>query len=219
VRALARIEAAAARHGLAVMGAFHPARTDAPDLPPGTRTLVLLGPDGGAFWPALGAAPEGQDGAPDPVDRFSRRVIGRMACDLGAKALFPFGGPPWRPFYAWAVRSGRAWPSPVRLLVHERAGLMISYRGALALRGRIALPAPPHAPPCTGCARPCLTACPVGALGPEGYDVPACRAHVASPEGIACRSGGCRVRMACPPAAAFGLPEAQRAHHMEAFHR
>jgi hypothetical protein len=142
-----------------------------------------------------------------------------MACDLGAKALFPFGGPPWRPFYAWALRSGRAWASPVRLLVHDRAGLMISYRGAIALRSRIALPAPLAEPPCAGCARPCLGACPVGALGPEGYDVPACRAHVASPEGAACRTGGCRVRMACPPAAAFGLPEAQRAHHMEAFHR
>jgi len=218
VKTLDRIAAAARPHGLAVMGAFH-AKGDEGDLPPGTRTLVLIGPDGGAFWPALAAAPEGRDGAPDPVDRFSRRVIGRMACDLGAKALFPFGGPPWRPFYAWALRSGRAWASPVRLLVHDRAGLMISYRGAIALRSRIALPAPLAEPPCTGCARPCLGACPVGALGPEGYDVPACRAHVASPEGAACRTGGCRVRMACPPAAAFGLPEAQRAHHMEAFHR
>jgi ferredoxin len=218
VKTLDRIAAAARPHGLAVMGAFH-AKGDEGDLPPGTRTLVLIGPDGGAFWPALAAAPEGRDGAPDPVDRFSRRVIGRMACDLGAKALFPFGGPPWRPFYAWALRSGRAWPSPVRLLVHDRAGLMISYRGAIALRSRIALPAPLAEPPCAGCARPCLGACPVGALGPEGYDVPACRAHVASPEGAACRTGGCRVRMACPPAAAFGLPEAQRAHHMEAFHR
>jgi len=218
VKTLDRIAAAARPHGLAVMGAFH-AKGDEGDLPPGTRTLVLIGPDGGAFWPALAAAPEGRDGAPDPVDRFSRRVIGRMACDLGAKALFPFGGPPWRPFYAWALRSGRAWPSPVRLLVHDRAGLMISYRGAIALRSRIALPAPLADPPCTGCARPCLGACPVGALGPEGYDVPTCRAHVASPEGAACRTGGCRVRMACPPAAAFGLPEAQRAHHMEAFHR
>lgn len=218
MKTLDRIAAAARPHGLAVMGAFH-AKGDEGDLPPGTRTLVLIGPDGGAFWPALAAAPEGRDGAPDPVDRFSRRVIGRMACDLGAKALFPFGGPPWRPFYAWALRSGRAWASPVRLLVHDRAGLMISYRGAIALRARIALPAPLAEPPCTGCARPCLGACPVGALGPEGYDVPACRAHVASPEGAACRTGGCRVRMACPPAAAFGLPEAQRAHHMEAFHR
>ncbi len=218
MKTLDRIAAAARPHGLAVMGAFH-AKGDEGDLPPGTRTLVLIGPDGGAFWPALAAAPEGRDGAPDPVDRFSRRVIGRMACDLGAKALFPFGGPPWRPFYAWALRSGRAWASPVRLLVHDRAGLMISYRGAIALRSRIALPAPLAEPPCAGCARPCLGACPVGALGPEGYDVPACRAHVASPEGAACRTGGCRVRMACPPAAAFGLPEAQRAHHMEAFHR
>ena len=29
-------------------------------------------------------------------------MIGRLACAIGAKALFPFGGPPWHPFYAWA---------------------------------------------------------------------------------------------------------------------
>jgi epoxyqueuosine reductase len=53
-----------------------------------------------------------------------------MACDLGAKALFPFGGPPWHPFIAWAKRSGRAWESPVGFLVHDQAGLMVSYRAA-----------------------------------------------------------------------------------------
>jgi hypothetical protein len=66
-----------------------------------------------------------------------------MACDLGAKALFPFTGPPWHPFIAWARRSGRAWESPVGFLVHDRAGLMVSYRGALALSHRIDLPATP----------------------------------------------------------------------------
>ena len=77
---------------------------------------------------------------PDPVDRWSRRVIGRLACDLGAKALFPFGGPPYHPFYQWALRTGRAWESPVRLLVHDTQGLMVSFRGALALREAMAVP-------------------------------------------------------------------------------
>jgi hypothetical protein len=57
-------------------------------------------------------ATEFRDGRPDPIDRWSRRVIGHMACDLGAKALFPFGGPPWHPFIAWAKR--RAAPGKAR---------------------------------------------------------------------------------------------------------
>jgi epoxyqueuosine reductase len=67
-------------------------------------------------------SPNSPTAGPDPIDRWSRRVIGHMACDLGAKALFPFGGPPWHPFIAWAKRSGRAWESPVGFLVHDRAG-------------------------------------------------------------------------------------------------
>lgn len=108
--------------------------------PAGTRTLLLLGPAEPGFWAHLQAQPEW--GGPDPVDRWSRRVIGRIACDLGAKALFPFGGPPYHPFYRWALRTGRVWDSPVRLLVHSGQGLMVSFRGALALKE--AVPVPPR---------------------------------------------------------------------------
>ncbi|HEX9857774.1 MAG TPA: ferredoxin, partial [Paracoccaceae bacterium] len=104
---LERIEALAAAHRLAVFGGF--STEDEATLPKGTRTLLLLGPMEPGFWPHLTAQPEWQDGRPDPVDRWSRRVIGRMACDLEAKALFPFGGPPWHPFHQWALRTGRAW--------------------------------------------------------------------------------------------------------------
>jgi hypothetical protein len=144
-----------ARHRLEVFGAFHPGPGDG--APAGTQTLLLLGPSEPGFWDHVTATPEFTDGRPDPLDRWSRRVIGHLACDLGAKALFPFAGPPWPPFIAWARRSGRAWASPVGFLVHDRAGLMVSYRGALALKRRIDLPAPPEASPCEGCARPCPT--------------------------------------------------------------
>ena len=85
-----------AAHRLAVMGGFHPGLDDG--APQGTQTLLMLGPAEPGFWAHLTAQPEWLDGAPDPVDRWSRRVIGRLACDLGAKAVFPFGGPPYAPF-------------------------------------------------------------------------------------------------------------------------
>src|SRR3989338_1976491 len=68
-------------------------------------------------------------------------LLGGMACDLGAKALFPFGGPPYHPFYQWALRTGRVWDSPVRLLVQAEQGLMVSFRGVLALKQVIEVPA------------------------------------------------------------------------------
>ena len=205
-----------AEHRLEVLGGF-PVAVDEEGLPAGTRTLLLIGPAEPGFWPHLTSQPE-WDGQPDPVDRWSRRVIGRLACDLGAKALFPFGGPPWHPFYRWALRTGQVWDSPVRLLVHSRQGLMVSFRGALALKEAIAVP-PAAASPCDACPAPCLTACPTGALTGDGYDVPACHAFLSQPEGQDCMTGGCLVRRACPLSQSYArLPE-QSGYHMRQFHK
>lgn len=212
--ALSEIADRLAAHQLEILGGFH--ALDDAALPPGTRSLLLIGPKEPGFWPHLTAQPE-WDGAPDPVDRWSRRVIGGIACDLGAKALFPFGGPPWHPFYQWALRSGRAWESPVRLLIHDRAGLLVSFRGALALRETLDLPAPPSRP-CDNCAVPCRTACPAGALSDAGYDVPACRSFLETPAGGACMSQGCAVRRACPVSASYARLEEHSAYHMGQFH-
>lgn len=218
MQTLAGIEARLSPHHLTVLGGF--AALDTDDLPRGTKTLLMIGPAGPVFWPHVTAQPEWVDGRPDPLDRWSRRVIGRIACDLRAKALFPFGGPPYRPFYTWAQRTGRAWPSPVRFLVHERAGLWASYRGALALREEVALPPAPKMRPCDSCAdRPCLSACPTGALTGAGYDLPRCHGYLDSAEGVDCQSRGCLVRRACPLSQSHGRMEAQSAYHMSQFHR
>ena len=213
---LAEIAARLAPHRLGVFGGFHPDPGDG--LPEGLRTLLLIGPEEPGYWAHLTSQPEWQDGQTDPVDRWSRRVIGQIACDLGGKAWLPFGGPPWHPFYSWALRTGRAWDSPVRLLVHDRAGLMVSYRGALALRDRLDLPAP-GPKPCDTCDKPCLSACPAGALGAGGYDVPACHDWLNRPQGGTCLTQGCAVRISCPLSQSYGrLPE-QSAYHMRQFHK
>lgn len=209
------LSAALAAHHLAVLGGFHPAAEDG--APPGTRTLLMLGPAEPGFWPHVTATAEWHDGQPDPIDRWSRRVIGRLACDLGGKALFPFGGPPYHPFHRWALRTGRAWQSPVNLLVHADQGLMVSFRGALALRDHVDIPQP--APrPCDNCTAPCLSACPAQALTGAGYDVPACHDWLDTARGADCLTRACAVRRACPVSQGYArLPE-QSAYHMRRFH-
>ncbi len=209
---LAGIEALLSPHRLVVLGGFLCAADEA-GLPAGTRSVLLVGP-GAGFWPHLKAQPEWR-GA-DPVDAWSRRVVGRVACDLGAKALFPFGGPPHHPFFAWALRTGRVWESPVRLLVHDRQGLWVSFRGALALKQEVAVSR--GVSPCIGCPAPCLTACPAGVLGAAGYDVPGCHAFLDRPEGEDCLSAGCQVRRACPVSQGYDRMPDQSAYHMARFH-
>lgn len=201
---------------LTVLGGFA-VSVDEPGFPPGTRSLLMIGPAEPGFWDHFTQSPEWLDGSANPLDRWSRRVIGRLACDLGGKALFPFGGPPYHPFFQWALRTGRAWQSPVRLLVQADQGLLVSFRGVLALREAVDLPTP-MARPCDTCATPCLTACPAGALDAAGYDVPACHDWLDGPRGPACLNGGCLTRRACPLSQAYArLPE-QSAYHMQVFH-
>jgi ferredoxin len=207
-------EAARASH-LEIVGGFHPEPADG--LPEGIGTLFLLGPREPGFWEAVSGAPEFADGRADPIDRWSARVIGALAHEADATPFFPFGLPR-RPFVRWALRTGRVWSSEVTLLVSEEAGLLVSFRGALGVRDRLALPEPGRRP-CDLCAeKPCRTACPVGALTPGGYDVAACRSHLATPEGTAgCRAQGCAVRRACPRSAGHPRAPALHAHHMEYF--
>lgn len=205
---------AVAAQGLFVAG--HLALTPEHGFAPHLRSLALLAPDGAAFWPRFTASPEYQDGAPDPMDRWSARVIGALAQDLGGEAAFPFGQP-HRPFFDWALRSGRCHPSPVWMLVHDRMGLWTSFRGAIALPDPVEAAAPQPSP-CLPCPRPCATACPVGALTAAGYDVPACHAFLDTPAGADCLSQGCAVRRACPAGEGYGRLGSQSAWHMRQFH-
>ncbi|MEL6235183.1 MAG: ferredoxin [Pseudomonadota bacterium] len=218
MRALSDVEAAAAGEGLAVMGALHPESPGG--IAPDARTLVLLGPDGPRWEAVFAAAPEAADGQPHPIDRWSRRVVGALAQSLGGDALFPFEGPPWLPVISWAVASGWAWPSPVGMLVHARAGLWFSCRGVLALPDRLDLPTRPDAAPCLACeGRPCESACPVSAFASGTYDVPACATYLSGEGAASCLAQGCAVRHACPVGAAWRPVPQQAARHMEAFLR
>ena len=184
----AAVEAAVQHHGLCIYGGFHGGPEDG--LPDNHETLMMLGP-GPDFWPHFKTTPEFLDGEKDPVDRWSARVIGALATELGATPFLPFGGPPYAPFLSWALKTGRAWSSPVGMLVHDQMGLMVSYRGALVFAHQITLP-PLSTKPCDTCAKPCLTACPVNALSADnGYDTGACHAHLDTPQGAECLSQGC----------------------------
>jgi hypothetical protein len=201
------------RVGLAKLRSMGAVKTD---LPLGVETLILLGPDEPAFWPAFTASSEYSDGSPDPLDRWSARVIGALAAELGATAFFPFGGPPYQPFIRWAQQSGRAHVSPVGLLVHDTAGLMVSYRGALGFDYPIETREPDQSP-CETCDdQPCVRACPVDAFASGSYDVAGCRADL-DRSGNDCMDRGCAVRRACPVSQRFGRDEAQSAFHMRAF--
>ncbi|MEM7718440.1 MAG: ferredoxin [Pseudomonadota bacterium] len=209
---LIQLEDAAEKEKLAIFGLCHTMPEDGL----GSGTLALFGPAEPGFWAHVNQSPELQDGKPDPLDRWSKRILDRLAAQIRGRALYPFGTPT-RPFISWAMRSHRAWPSPVGLLVHDTAGLLVSYRGAILLPDILDLPSTKE-PPCTSCrTQPCRTACPVGALDASGYDIPACKDYLAGPAPAGCNIAGCAVRRACPVSQSYPRIPEQSAFHMAAF--
>ena len=176
--------------------------------------IILLGPHEPGYWPVLCASPEWQDGGPDPVDRWSHRVISQLAQETGSKPYFPFGAHP-APFLTWALASDRAWQSPVGMLVQAEAGLLVSYRGALELDYVIS--DRPSESTCPSCAQPCTQACSVGALNGESYNVDACWSSMRDNPEQRCLTAGCLARRACPVSAAYPRQAAHSAYHMRQF--
>ncbi len=161
----------------------------------GVGTVVLVGNAGPAMWEAF--APH-IDVEPNPLDRWTKRVVDPIAEEFGARAVYPFGEPR-RPFQRWALRAETLYSSPLGILIHPEYGLWHAWRAALLFAERLDLPPRSDAPsPCESCAeKPCLSACPVGAFTGSAYDVPACAAHIAKPEAD-CLAVGCHARNACP---------------------
>lgn len=181
------------------------------------RSVALFSPCPNTFWSIFKQSEEMKDGKPDPIDRWSHKVVRVVANEIDGLALFPFEGPPYHPFSTWAQRTSVAWQSPSGLLVHAVYGLWISFRGAIALKDPPDAPLKNHISPCEACSRPCLEACPGGALSAAGYDYGSCLSHVQLSGEPRCASFGCIARHACPLGQDFSPPTEQLQLHMKAF--
>jgi hypothetical protein len=219
MRDLRQVEEEIARSGLVSRGGLSLAEAERTGDLEELATIVLVGMRGGEGWSAFAAAAEQRDGLPDPLDRWSRRIIDGLARACGARSLYPFDGPPYWPFQRWAMRAEAAHVSPLGMLIHPEYGLWHSYRGALGFVEAFRIPPiERRASPCEACAaRPCLTACPVNAFTSGGYDTDVCAAYLRSDAGRACMEEGCLARRACPVGAEYAQGPGQAAFHMRAF--
>lgn len=217
------VRAALEPHGLFLRGFANFADGEpAPQLSGGrpAGSVLLIGNIGSSLWPAFSHWREKQPdrGGGDPLDNWSKAVLRPVAAAADATVWFP-SDPPWQPFQQWAMRAEGLKASPLGILIHPVYGLWHGYRGALGFAERIeeeAFEAGPH--PCDHCPdKPCLTACPAGAVHADAFDVPACRSHLRTAEGQAgCMLSGCLARAACPIGAAYRYDDVQLRFHMVA---
>ncbi|WP_269585194.1 hypothetical protein [Roseibium sp. Sym1] len=208
--------------GFLCLGGFDaPDEASLPSLSGGARarSLLLIGSTGPSVWPKLSSSPEASDGTADPLDRYTRRVLTEIAASEGFEAAFPFDGPPYHPFQQWARRCGGFSQSPMGVLAHRDYGPWAGFRAAFLSKTPLAIQQDTRsAGPCETCAdKPCITACPAGALTLEtGYDVPRCRDHLATSRSLDCWSG-CLARRACPCGREHHQGPDNARFHMESF--
>jgi len=221
---LANVAAELARHGLILRGGFNSKPDE--DLPSGpggapAKSVLLVGQAGDTPWPHFSSWRQSQPlDLANPLDTWSREVIGDVAARFGARAVSP-SDRPWLPFQQWAVRAEGLRPSPLGILMHQKYGLWHAYRGALLFDVEISIQAPREVihlcDLCLG--KPCLKSCPVDAYSASGFAYEICRNHVRNPSGGPCRDGGCLDRNACPYGTDYRYAPKAQAFHMAAFIR
>ncbi len=221
----AAIGSALALHGLRLRGGF--AFATGEDAPAGlganpARSVLLVGHAGGEMWPHFTTWLATQtEGLVNPLDTWSKAIIGAVAQSFDARPVFP-SDPPYMPFQKWAMRAEGISASPLGILMHPEFGLWHAYRGALLFDLQLLIPEPvqkvSHA--CDACAeKPCLSTCPVTAYSTAVFAVEGCRSHVRSDTGHVCREAGCMTRNACPVGVTYRYSTEQQAFHQRAFAR
>jgi epoxyqueuosine reductase len=225
---LSALERALAPLGLNLVGATAPERYDAlvpapyalGRLMPDARGVIVIGSGGSAFWTAFRAFcalnPE-HEARPDPLDDFTRLVVEEAARPLvgpGSRFVYPFAfADDPVSFLALGECAGLGRRSLLGVLVHPVFGPWMALRAAILVPVALDVPPPDDGfDPCPGCVeRACIAACPAGAVGDGGWDIPRCAAHRVAPvDGCAER---CHARFDCVLGRAHRYPPDALAYH------
>lgn len=175
------------------------------------QELVLLAHAGPLLWQRVSAAQQaGTIGGDDPIDAYTVDCVKRLFSGCLRQILYP--GPQAPGLQALGQLAGWHRATPFMVGIDTEYGTWFAYRALLLTAGGF-LPTPPvdREHPCTTCReRPCLAACPPGALLSGQLDLATCldyRLQANSP----C-AATCRAREACPVGGEHRYPQAQIAH-------
>lgn len=220
--------------GLNLLGVTTPRAYDAL-VPPSHRlgttaagAVVVIGNGGSAFWSAYrdhaSRHPELAT-VEHPLDAFTALVMETYALPVAERlGLHPALQLPFRAsapplsFVHLAEAAGLGRRGLLGVLIHPEFGPWMALRGALLVDDAPSAPRPAAGfDPCPTCRdRPCLAACPAGAVSyPGGWDVPCCIAFRVEQGGANPCHDRCHARVACVYGRRHCYPSDALAHHQQ----
>jgi len=187
----------------------------------GFATVLLVGSAGPLLWDVLHTS---EAPSSDPIDTHCLRALTHFQEELSGhgincRVLWHGGSSLHLPVQRLGEAAGWARRSRMGLSIHGTHGLWFAYRGVLLLGPRfrpdvlggdfLTL----RESPCVDCPEsPCVSSCPVGAVGgPSGIESDLCFAE-RDREGALC-ADRCLARLACPVGVGSQYSVQQIAHH------
>ena len=185
---------------------------------PGCRSVVVFASGGTLLWDCfvkdIRANPQHLTAYQHPFDEFVRRQLRQadpspcvdrrwVRCAAEPEEFIDFR--------ALAFAAGLGWKSLQGMLIHPRYGLWIGLRAALLTTQKISVEGPVVGEsPCLPCAKPCIAACPGGAIDRNGWNVSNCAEFHQLSE--LCH-GRCSSRLSCPQGEQFRHTSLQHHYH------
>ena len=179
------------------------------------QSLILLGQGGSRLWEFIEATASSSDTRFDDVsgalaEQFVTDHLGGADWEVvyPGRAVLPLG--------RLAELAGWGRPAPLGLTINAEFGLWTAHRIAFLVDAHVPqLAANPTDHPCDTCVdKPCVTACPVGAVdATTGFDIDTCAAFRIEEDSVCAHQ--CLARLACPVGIEHQYGAEQMAYHYE----
>lgn len=178
---------------------------------PHERQLILFGHAGRRLWDCVQA--EGIHSA-HPIDEYSVRTVQRWLSEAlpQARSRLVFPGSQRIGLQRLGAIAGWHRAAPFMVGIDSVWGSWFAYRAAIVTDTTLPASTPvDNGYPCADCTdKPCITACPAGALVSGSFDLSACNAGRVAPDAHCAL--GCLARSACPVGAQHRYDESQIRH-------
>jgi hypothetical protein len=218
--------------GMVILGGFHLQRDEAASFARSNCAIagLVVASHGRDMWQTFQQSVFYKDQLPDPLDRWTRSVLEKLASKTGSGLALPFDSP-FPPFQEWAKRASGISNSPLGILMHPEFGLWFGLRGVFffevnvenqevnkLIQLRIS-----DENLCDKCIeKPCLSHCPVNAFDKTGLNVETCFSHLEKTINLSfqpdCLSNGCVARDACPVGTHHKYCDEQLQFHMNSYY-